>query len=54
MEEKVAYVVIKVWYRTDGTSENCKNTIQENCDYNITMPNGYGIEVFDTELVEVE
>ena len=54
MGERVCYLTIKVRYRTDGTNEDSNNTIGENCNYNISMPSGYGIEITDTELLEVE
>jgi hypothetical protein len=53
MEEKVCYLTIKVCYRTDGTHDNPATMIGENCDYNVDMPGGYGIEISETELVDV-
>lgn len=54
MEERVCYLTIKVKYRTDGTHQDPAQIIGENCDYKVEMNDGYGIEVYDTELIEVE
>lgn len=54
MEERICYLTVKVCYRTNGTYPDPASMINENCNYNVEMPAGYGIEIFDTELVAVE
>lgn len=46
-------IAVSVEYDTDIV-EDASATLGENCNYDITMPPGYGIRVCNTEMMKCE